>query len=581
VAIGRNFHLPRFHTGGDFEPQEDVALERSQHRTVVVAGCIGVLVGLAVAGFERITSTLLFDHLVDLPRWVQVIGPGVGLVVAALSLRWLAGGADSSTADEYVRAFHAPEARIDQRPVIGRMVAGVATLGSGGALGYEGPALYVGAALASGVRRSFGRVVNRSDARALMVAGAAAGVSAVFKAPATGVLFALEVPYIDDVARRSLLPALAASATGYLTYVSLVGTKPLFALAGAGFDRFGMIELGGALVVGVLAGLGARVFVRCARWAKDISHHYSPWLRVPLCALSMALATVLTFWLYGSALNLGPGYRTYQWVADPTRELALIALLLVIRLAVTTFTLAGGGVGGLFIPLVIQGLLMGRLVAGVFDGLGLHRLGSLEATSTLFPILGVAAFLGAGYRTPIASVMFVAETTGKAVFVVPALLASTVALLVMGRRSVSSAQVSTRAGHLERRFRLPVSVAMRTDVLTVPPDATVAEFVRDHVIGNRQRVVTVTDGLTYVGMCTVEAATQVPQEDWNTTAVADIIPADQPVGSTSWKVRDAVEAMDSSGLDRVAVVDEDGSFVGEVRWSELLELDTVLRQTGR
>ncbi len=594
MAIGRDFHffsrlgnghlLPKLGRGGDsedFEPEEDVVLERSQHRTVLVAAVIGVLVGLAVAGFERVTAGLLFEHLIEGPRWFQVIAPGIGLVLAALSLRYIAAGADASTADEYVRAFHAPDAKIDQRPVLGRMIAGVATLGFGGALGYEGPSIYVGASLASGVRRGFGRVVNRSDARALMVAGAAAGVSAVFKAPATGVLFALEVPYVDDIARRSLLPALAASATGYLTYVALVGATPLFSLASGGFNGFGGVELGGAVTVGILAGLGARVFARCVKWAKVASHHYNPWVRIPLCGVAMALLGVLTFVLYDEALDIGPGYRTYQWVTDPTRALGLIALLLVIRLAVTTVTVTGGGVGGLFIPLVIQGLLLGRLVAGVFDGLGLHPSLGLEATSTLFPIIGVAAFLGAGYRTPIASVMFVAETTGKAVFVVPALLAATVALLVMGRRSVSTAQVSTRAGHLERRFRLPVSIALRTDVLTVPPDASVAEFVRDHVIGNRQRVVTVVDGTRYVGMCTVESATQVPQEDWDDTAVADIIPPDQPVGSTTWKVRDAVEAMDASGLDRVAVVDDDGSFIGEVRWSELLELDTVLRQTGR
>ncbi len=582
MAIGRNFHLfPRTGRDDDFEPQEDVALERSQHRTVLVAALIGVLTGLAVAGFERLASTVMFDHLVEAPRWLQVVAPGLGLVGAALCLRYLAAGADSATADEYVRAFHAPESRIDQRPVIGRMLAGIATLGTGGALGYEGPAVYVGAALGSGVRRSFGRIVHRSDARALMVAGAAAGVSAVFKAPATGVLFALEVPYIDDVARRSLLPALAASAAGYLTYIALVGSTPLFSLASAGYNGFGLIEIVGAVVIGVLAGLGARIFARCAKWAKHVSHAYSSWVRVPVCAVAMGLLGILTFSLYHEALDLGPGYRTYAWVADPKRALGLVALLLVIRLAVTTTTLAGGGVGGLFIPLVIQGLLLGRFVAGAIDGMGLHPSVGLEATSTLFPILGVAAFLGAGYRTPIAAVMFVAETTGKAVFVVPALLAATVSLLVMGRRSVSTAQVSTRAGHLERRFRLPVSVALRTDVLTVPPDATVAEFVRDHVIGNRQRVVPVADGHTYVGMVTVEAATAVDQDDWETTTVADIVPSDLPVGSTSWKVRDAVEAMDASGLDRVAVVDKDGSFVGEVRWSELLELDTFLRQTGR
>jgi CIC family chloride channel protein len=91
---------------------------------------------------------------------------------------------------------------------------------------------------------------------------------------------------------------------------------------------------------------------------------------------------------------------------------------------------AGGGVGGLFVPLVVAGALLGR-AAGV-------AVGGLDAE--LAVVVGVAAFLGAGYRVPLAAVTFVAETTGRAGFIVPGLLAAVAAELVMGHDSVTAYQ---------------------------------------------------------------------------------------------------------------------------------------------
>ncbi len=94
--------------------------------------------------------------------------------------------------------------------------------------------------------------------------------------------------------------------------------------------------------------------------------------------------------------------------------------------------------GGLFIPLVVAGALVGRAVGGAVDALD----------TSLFVVVGMAAFLGAGYRVPLAAVMFVAETTGRPGFVVPGLLAAVAAELVMGRSSITTYQVATAQGYL-------------------------------------------------------------------------------------------------------------------------------------
>jgi CIC family chloride channel protein len=135
------------------------------------------------------------------------------------------------------------------------------------------------------------------------------------------------------------------------------------------------------------------------------------------------------------SLVLGSGYRALAWAGDPTRTVWALLAMLVLRSLATSAAVAGGGVGGLFIPLVVAGALTGAVVGGVVD----------RANLGLFIVIGVAAFLGAGYRVPLASIMFVAETTGRPSFVVPGLIAAVAAELVMGHSSVTAYQVDPNA----------------------------------------------------------------------------------------------------------------------------------------
>ena len=102
-------------------------------------------------------------------------------------------------------------------------------------MGLEGPSLYSGAVIGSNLQID-SQAFRGADRRVLLVAGAAAGVAAIFKAPATGAVFALEVPYQDDIARHMLLPALVSSATGYLTFVAINGTRRCSRSRGARLD---------------------------------------------------------------------------------------------------------------------------------------------------------------------------------------------------------------------------------------------------------------------------------------------------------------------------------------------------------
>jgi CIC family chloride channel protein len=404
-------------------------LAARSNRVVVLAATVGVVTGLVVAGFDRLVVDVLFDHVLRLSPWLIAILPGVGLLVAFMARRYIGGGVSPSTADEYLHAFHDADHTLEWRAFVGRMIAAIATLGSGAAMGLEGPSLYAGATIGSRLQRRLPRVFDGAG-RVLLVAGAAAGVAAIFKAPATGAVFALEVPYQDDLARRMLLPALVASATSYLTFVTINGTTPLFHIEAPA--NFVLRDLLGAVAVGVIAGVGARGFAWILRHAKRLAagpHHLAITFASGVAIAGMfALGRILT----GESLISGAGYRVIDWASVPKRSLWVLLALLAIRSLATSASVAGGGVGGLFIPLVVAGALIGSIVGGAINQLDLN----------LFIVIGVAAFLGAGYRVPLAAVMFIAESTGRPTFIVPGLLAAVAAELMMGRSSVTRYQVT-------------------------------------------------------------------------------------------------------------------------------------------
>ncbi len=414
----------------EFPSTEISILVRRSREVVLLSAITGAVTGLFVRFFEFIVAERLYERVLHGPLWFAAIAPGLGLVISAILLRTLGAGASPATSDEYLRAFHDPEYPLRLRPFLGRIGGAISTLGTGGAMGMEGPSIYAGSALGAMIQRRLPAAFRGADHRTLLVAGAAAGVAAIFKAPATGAIFALEVPFRDQLARRMLLPALVASASGYLVFVALSSTNPIFTLESDGSAVFEYKDLAGAVLLGIGCALGARAFSRLVRTAKGFTLRPAV-TRLAGATVVLVVLFVITRGLTGESLSTGSGYNVIAWLGAD-HSIWLLAAVFVLRCLATATSVAGGGVGGVFIPLVVGGALVGRAVGEVVN----------PNDPTLYVLLGMAAFLGAGYRVPLAAVMFVAETTGQPGFIVPALFAAVAAELVMGEQSITSFQRS-------------------------------------------------------------------------------------------------------------------------------------------
>ena len=185
-----------------------------------------------------------------------------------------------------------------------------------------------------------------------------------------------------------------------------------------------------SVLLGACCGVGARFFVWLMAAVKHLLGRLSVWVKPVVSGLAVGGLGLLVFSVTAEPFNYGPGYHLIRHVLDVQEPLLLLVFLFVAKAVATAFTAGGGGVGGIFFPMAAMGAIMGA---------GFNHVVT-EPSGSLYPIIGTAAFVGAGYRTPLAAVAFVAETMGNPWALIPAMLATVVSLMVMGNAGISDRQ---------------------------------------------------------------------------------------------------------------------------------------------
>ena len=201
---------------------EDMAATytRDLHKWLIIAPIIGITTGLAVTGIAVVILKELWPpvlHLFLRRPWTILPVMTSAFAVTGLIMQFLTPDPNEHSTEEIIRSYHEHEGNIDVRSFLPKISAAITTVGFGGSAALEGPSIYGGGALGSWFAklRRFG--LEPRDRRIMLISGAAAGMAAVFRAPMTGLVFALEMPYKDDLAHEALLPSLIASVISYVT----------------------------------------------------------------------------------------------------------------------------------------------------------------------------------------------------------------------------------------------------------------------------------------------------------------------------------------------------------------------------
>ena len=417
---------------------EDLAATytRDLGKWLVIAPIIGVLTGLmitvlAVVILHEMWPAVLGFYLGH--HWAIVPGLVTGFAVTGLLMQRFTPDPYVHSTEEIIRSYHEHEGDVDMRGFAPKLLAAATTVGSGASSAMEGPAIYGGAAIGSWVwsrLRRFG--LQPADRRIMLICGAAAGMSAIFRAPLTGIVFALEMPYKDDLAHEALVPSLIASVVSYMTLGSIIDAPPIFDFASV--TSFTRSDLYWCALLGLIIGLIAMVFVITFRRLRGfvVSVNIPHWQKMMIGGLLTGLCGLAFLWMYpGKLMPIGPNYEAVPQILNYTHSTLELVCFSGLKLVATMCSLVVGGVSAMFVPLFLTG---GSL--GVAFAQGIVHSPELELDAAV----GMASFISAAYKTPLAAVVFVAEATGGHAFIVPALIGAAVAYAVSGDASTSGDQ---------------------------------------------------------------------------------------------------------------------------------------------
>ncbi len=401
------------------------------------------------------------------------------------------------------------------RPVVAvvKSLASAIAIGSGAAVGREGPIIQIGSALGS----TLGQIVRMPPGERiiLVAAGAGAGIAATFNTPIGGVMFAIEL-MMPEVSVRTFLPV--ALATGTATFVGrfFFGPQPAFAvphLAPISVDVTSAIVLCLYAVLGAVTGVAAAGFVRGLHLLEDLFDKIRE--RYTRHVLGMLLVGLLIYALqqrFGHYYVEGVGYATVQAIlVGQLAASGLLLLLFFCKLLATSLSLGSGSSGGIFSP----SLFMGATIGGAFAAMlsALHVPFAIDIPS--FAMVGMGAMVGGGTGAVMTAVTMIFEMTRDYGIVLPMILA--VALSVGVRRLLSRENIYTlklaRRGHavpkalhanmfLVRR----ANEVMDTDVVLASAEISFDTFLTEPEHHGRLRHVAVFEGNRIIGVLRVNTA---------------------------------------------------------------------------
>jgi len=400
--------------------QEDVKRRHILPKALV----IGLVAGLISSAFREALQWSEVHRI----GWLHRLPPAESLL-AALVLGAAGGGAGLWL----VRRF-APEASGSGIPhiksvILGeeelrwwrvlpvKFLGGLASIGGGLALGREGPTIQIGGATGLMVSKWFRVKSGEGERKALISAGAGAGLAAAFNAPLAGVIFVLEelngafTPVI-------FVAAFLASVTADVVCRVLTGETPVFALHDMPIPTLNALPV--ALVVGIVAGLGGVLFNRCLLASLDCFDRLMRWPSAVVGA-STGLVVGLAAWIYPEVSGSG-SILTAQALAGGF-AIRVVVVLVVARFALTMISYGCGSAGGIFAPLLVigalGGLAVGSLAHAVAPGWSEHP--------EVFAVLGMGALLTSIVRAPLTGIVLMIELTGKYDFMLPLLVSCFVA----------------------------------------------------------------------------------------------------------------------------------------------------------
>lgn len=543
---------------GDFSTNRRVLLLCA---LAVPIGAIGAVVAKALIWLIAVfTNAAFFLRLSSEPvslqsrpfGWWGVLVPVLGGIVIGLMARYGSEKIRGHGIPEALEAILLGRSLIRPKVAILKPISSAVSIGTGGPFGAEGPIIMTGGAFGSMFAQLFH--LSAAERKTLLVAGAAAGMSAVFATPIAAVLLAVEL-LLFEWKPRSFIPVAVASVVAAVLRVPLLGDGPIFPVAA--HAPLGTPALATALVVGICGGLVSGLLTALVYAWEDLFEklpfHWMWWPAIGGLAVGV-----------GGLIDprvLGVGYETiHGLLRGDLLGLALVSLILAKGL-VWSIALGSGTSGGVLAPLLMIGGSVGALV-GSF---------SHNGDPGLWATVGMAAMMGGTMRSPLTGMFFLLELTHD-LNALPSLLVGSVAALcvtvLLLRRSILTEKLARRGQHVAREYSVDVFELARVgDVMDrhppiMPADTSLRELTEriareDPSVASRQATILLDEAGLLAGIVTRgDLVNGLQRDPSGRGAVGEIAQTDVAVAYPGETLQVAITRMLTRGIGRLPVVDQ-------------------------
>jgi H+/Cl- antiporter ClcA/CBS domain-containing protein len=500
--------------------------------------------------------------------WFVVAMPVIGGLLVGLIARFGSEQIRGHGIPEAIEAILFGKSKMSPKVAVLKPLASAIAIGSGGPFGAEGPIIMTGGAIGSLIAQYFH--LTSAERKALLVAGAVAGMTAVFGTPVAAALLAIEL-LLFELRPRSLLPVAIACAVAGFTRPLLLGSGPLFPLHTAALGPIGLLS---SAIAGVIAGA---LSWGLSSWLYKVEDTFAKlpihWMWWPaLGAIAVGIGG------YFQPRTLGVGYDVIGDLLQGHLLLHAVISIVIIKAIIWVIALASGTSGGVLAPLLMMGAGVGAIAAPYMPG----------GDPAVWPLIFMAAALGGMMRAPIMAAVFAFELTGDANALLPLLAAASVAYgftVLLMRRSILTEKIARRGYHIYREYSIDplerhyVEEVMTRSVATIDAKTPIADVLRDY-FGAKQkfRAYPVVRSGNLVGIIDRALLDRALIE--NANAPVGIIFDQSPpeVALPGETCRNVAARLAVKGLDRVPVVESEKTYrlLGIVSRYDLLKPSTVV-----
>ena len=416
--------------------------------------------------YQRLSTDLVSPVGHHLGAW-SILVPVAGALIIGLMARYGSDRIRGHGIPEAIESILINGSRVQPRLAILKPLSSAISIGSGGPFGAEGPIIMTGGAFGSMIAQFF--KLTSVERKTLLVAGAAAGMSATFASPVAAVLLAVEL-LLFEWKPRSLIPVALASATAGAARRYMIGLGPLFPTPPHPMF-IGPQGLMGCVICGLLAGALSALLTVAVYAAEDAFQHLPVhWMWWPAIGGVVVGVGGLIF-----PQALGVGYDTIGALLQGNVARHVILGVLLVKSIIWAVSLGSGTSGGVLAPLLMMGGALGGIEAAFLppEGIG------------FWPLVSMGAILGGTMRSPFTGIIFSLELTHDINVLLPLLVASVIAhgftVLVL-KRSILTEKVARRGYHLSREYAVdPLEILLVRDVMRTNLVALAANSTLDKI----------------------------------------------------------------------------------------------------